>query len=293
MLLLDECRAVVRTAPKEAAALAKLVPLALERTRHEKRPWSRVLLARATAHHGNALRVTGDLWAADRIFSGLRRQIEAFSLADADAEAEISSLEASLRIDQRRFVEADRLLAVAAAHASQSLAPSIVVKRGNLLMTMGRSEPALEQFRQAAATFDAESEPHLHLATVTGRVDCLLELDQVHEAARLLEAERAAYLDAGDRHLTALHTFYRARVSLGLGQMSKAEADFTTATQQLLALDRNYDAIVASLYLAITLRSAGKKAELRKLASRLVPLFESRGVEREKLASLRLHAEAA
>jgi tetratricopeptide (TPR) repeat protein len=295
MLLLEECQAVVRSSPREAADLARLVPLALDHLQGRRpRPWFRELHARAEAHYGNALRVLGDLVTASWIFDRLRQRIAATSpLTDPDAEAEIANLEASLRIDQRRFEDADRLLAAAAALGSHRVARYVLVKHGNLQMTLGRHERALRHFEEAAATLSAATDPLLHLATVTGRVDCLCELGHADEADLLLEAERNAYVGAGDRHLQALHTFYRARVDLGLGRHADAERGFTAATQQLLALNRNYDAIIAALYLAVSMRASGKTEELRKLAADLVPLFESRGVEREKLASLRLHAEAA
>ena len=71
-----------------------------------------------------------------------------------------------------------------------------------------------------------------------------------------------------------------------------AERGFTEARDRSLALDRDYDAILASLFLADALLAAGKTAELRRLAADLVPLFQARGVERETLASLRLLAQA-
>jgi hypothetical protein len=43
---------------------------------------------------------------------------------------------------------------------------------------------------------------------------------------------------------------------------------------------------------ALKVAAAGRNAELRELAAGLVPLFRSRGIEREALASLRFLAEA-
>lgn len=293
LLLLEECRAVVRSSPNEAAALAALVPPALERAaKRAGQPWVRVLIARAEAYRANALRVAGDLPAAERAFDDLRRRLVDSPLADSEADIELDSLEASLRIDQRRFDDADRLLSAAAARAPEHLLPRIVIKHANLWMTLGRVEEALDQFEGAARALDAATEPVLHLATVTGRIDCLCDLGRATEAATLLRAERSAYLDAGDEHLAVLYDFYRARVALSLDRHADAEAGFTAVRDRLLALDRDYDAVIASLYLADTLLAAGKMAELRDLATNLVPLFRSRRVERETLASLRLLAEA-
>ena len=294
LLLIDESKRAVRTAPHEAAAFAALVPLALDQgTGREAMAWARELRALAAAHHANALRVAGDLPGADREFAALRKELQRTSPASADTEAEIASLEASLRIDQRRFDDAERLLVGAARGAeSAQLAGRIFVKHANLLMTLGHADHALDRFERAAATLDPASEPHLHLCVVTGRVNCLCDLDRYREAGRLLAAERAAYLDADDIYSSANFTAFEARVNLGLGRPTKAEQGFKIARDRFLSIDRDYDAVLASLDLATALLAAGKTAELRQLAAELVPLFKARGVERETLASLRLLAQA-
>ena len=224
LLLLDESKRAVRTAPHEAAAFAALVPLALDQRKgREAMAWARELRALAAAHHANALRIAGDLPGADREFAALRKELQRTSPASADTDAEIASLEASLRIDQRRFDDAERLL-VGAARGAERLAGRIFVKHANLLMTLGHAEHALDRFERAAATLDPASEPHLHLCIVTGRVNCLCDLDRYREAGRLLAAERAAYLDAGDIYSSANYTAFQARVNLGLGRPRKPSA---------------------------------------------------------------------
>jgi tetratricopeptide (TPR) repeat protein len=297
LLLLDEARAVVRNRPREAAALARLVPVALAASaRRAAEPWAWDLRARAAAHHANALRVAGDLPGAERRFGELRRELRRRPLHTAAAEAEVRSLEASLCIDQRRFPEADRLLAAAARFASGDTAGRVAVQHAHLLMTVGDTDRALERFERAAAALDPAAAPVLHLSAVTGRVNCLSELGRFEEAERLLAEARAALPagdGAGDAHLAALLCAYQARVDLGLGRLERAEAGFAAARDQLLALERDYDAVLASLDLAGTLLAVGKTTELRELAAELVPLFQARGVERETLAALRLLAEAA
>ena len=292
LLLLDESKRAVRTAPHEAAAFAALVPLALDQRKgREALAWARELRALAAAHHANAVRIEGDLPGADRDFAALRTELRRTSPASADTEAEIASLEASLRIDQRRFDDAERLLA-GAARGAERLAGRIFVQHANLLMTLGQAEHALDRFERAAATLDPASEPHLHLCVVTGRVNCLCDLDRYREADRLLTSKRPDLVDKGDSQTAAFYTFYRSRVDLGLGRLKAAERGFSDARDKLIALGRNYDAIQANLFLADALLAAGKVAELRDLAADLVPLFKARGVEREALASLRLLAQA-
>ena len=294
-LLLETAQEVVRTAPREAAALAALVPVALAREPARRdQGWARELDLRAAAHHANALRVAGDLPGADHAFAEVRRQLRRTPVDAPGLAAEISSLEASLRIGQRRFADADRLLTAASAATGESpLAHRILIKHANLLRTMGRAEEALERFALVERTLDAAHQPQLALVAVTGRINCLCDLDRCEAAGRLLAGEPRAYVAAsGDDYATVLFAALEARVHLGLGRLEAAERGFLEARDRLLALDRDYDAILASLFLADALLAAGKMPELRKLAADLVPLFQARGVERETLASLRLLAQA-
>ena len=292
LLLFEEAKKRVRTAPREAAAWASLVPLALDRGEgREGKDWVRELRLLAAAHHANALRVAGDLAAADREFAELSLELQRATLANREVEAEIASLEASLRTGQRRFGEAERLLARAAANAGPNAA-RLAIKYANLSMFLGHTEKALASYETAARTLDSDAEPLLWLCVVTGRVNCLCDLDRYAEAERLLAAERAGYLRGDDDFDATYLRFLTARVALGNGDFAAAERGFTATQDRFLQLDRGFDATVACLYLADTLLAAGKTAELRRLATGLVALFQSRGVERETVASVRLLAQA-
>jgi tetratricopeptide (TPR) repeat protein len=297
-LLIEESRRRVRTAAEEAVALTELVPIALSRLRTSgDRPWSQALRLRATAHRANALRVAGDLPAASAAFAALRRDAGSALDADPNLRAEIHSLEASLRLDQRQLVQAKTLLA--SAGRAYSLAGDhtglarTLIKQANLEGVLGRPDEILPLLDRAATLFNPSDDHFLHFCTVHARVNALLDLDRITEAAALLTAERRIYLEDGDDYTAIIHRFMRSRVDLGLGRLAEAEAGLAATRDLFLALDRDYDAILTSLYLADALLAAGKTAELRDLAASLVPLFRSRGVEREALASLRLLAEAA
>ena len=298
-LLIAESRARVRTEPLAAAALAELVPLALRwaADRRERLPWVASLLDRAAAHRANALRVAGDLPAADRIFSEIAASVPERPAIGPAASAEIASLEASLRTDQRRFQEAADRLRVAVEDYRSAAQPSeaarALIKQANLMRTVGQPDEAVPTFERAAAELSSAVDPYLLATTVTGRVNALCDLDRSAEAEPLLQQYRDLYLDADDMHLAANFTLLAGRVALGLGRLEEAEDRLAEARDRLLALDRDYDAVLTSLYLADVLLAAGKTAELKRLAADLVPLFRARDVAREALAALRLFAEAA
>lgn len=297
-LLIEECRHRVRNEPRQAAELARLVPVALRWTQDRRDlPWVASLLARAAAHRANALRVAGDLPAAERLFAQLRRNLAERPLTDPAARAEIASLEASTRIDQRRFTDAEERLAAAADDHRLAAQPSgvahVLLKTANLTFTLGKPQKSLRLLEQAAATLSSNREPLLLAAIVTCRVNALCDLERSAEARPLLDRHRDLYCGREDEHLAAIHTLLRGRVALGGGQLDDAETLLAEARDRLLALDRDYDAIVTSLYLADVLLTADKTADLQRLAADLVPLFSARDVARETLAALALLAKAA
>jgi tetratricopeptide (TPR) repeat protein len=295
--LLGESRARVRSAPREAAALAALVPAALDWTvGRPDLPWARVLVARAAAHRANALRVAGDLLRAAEIFHRLTAELTAEPLADPAAQAEIASLEASLCLGQRQFGQAAELLRRAATYFRQAHdsagAARVLIKQGNLSRSRGRPELVLPLMTEAADLLDSVESPFLFASTVAGRVNALCDLDRAAEAESLLNAHRGLYSESGDPHTAAFLGFLDGRIALGLGRPDEAAQAFRIARDEHLVLDRDYDAVIASLYLADALLAAGKMSELRDLSADLIPLFRSRGVARETLASLRLLAQA-
>lgn len=297
VLLIEESKARVRMAAREAAVMATLVRPALDHAPCViERPWARVLLARADAHRANALRVSGDLPEADQLFVLLRWEIDAATFPDRLALAEITRLEASLRIDQRQFGQAECLLEQTARIYRQAGASShlgrTLIQQANLLRASGFPEGMAARLDEAEALVDPAEDPALYFATVQCRINALLDLDRPREAGELLTAERDLYFQSGDEHTRVVYTSLRACVDLGLGRAAEAEEGFSIARDHFLALGRDYDAIMISLYRANALLAAGRMDELRDLATQLVLLFKARGVAREALAALRLLAEA-
>jgi len=296
-LLIEESRRRVRNHPAEAAEIAALLPHVLEWTRVEKGPpYGAVLLARGAAHRANALRIAGDLPAATRAFVELRRRLASRPLDDAGVLAEIASLEASLRIDQRHFSEAEKLLdqaALAAQHAeSREALARIRIQQANLQQLLRHPAAVLPLLDSAAAALPADADPYLLLCTITGRVNALCDLERYAEARRLLHENLDAYEASEDPYSGATYRCLQGRIALGRRELPAAERAFSDSRDAFHALGRDYDAVLVSFYVAETYLAAGKISELRDLAAKLVPLFRSRGVEGEALASLHLLGRA-
>jgi len=296
-MLIEECRRRVRNEPAVALAVVDLVPHVLAWTRKRVAPpQANDLLARASAHRANALRVAGDLPAAEREFIALRSRLALHPVADPSAEADVASLEASLFIGQRRFEEADALLgrATLAAHqagADETLA-RIYLQHANLQETCGRPAEVLELFEAAGDLLDAAAEPIHFLCTVTGRVNALCDLDRAEEAHRLLRRHAGYYESSEGPFAGSIYRFLLGRCALGRGDAAAAEEALTASRDAFLALGRAYDAALIALYLTEALFLAGKMAEVRSLAAQLIPVFRSRGIQGGALAALRQLARA-
>lgn len=296
-LVIGASREEVRRDPAEAERLAALVPGILHRAGDLSSLWRRALAIRAAAHQANALRVAGDLSAAEAAFAALTKFVGVDRSVELDTRAEVTSLLASLRYDQRRVPEAEEALseAVRLYRRAEDLEGETrsLIKQGMLFQATARPEAALGSFTSAAALADAVEQPYLRLSTINGRILCLCDLGRWSEAAEELAANRGLYRESDDRHAEATLSGLEGRIALGLGDHEQAERSYQACRTAHFALGRTYDAVLASLDLACVYLEAGRTSELRDLADDLVPSFRARGVGRETVAALRLVAKAA
>jgi tetratricopeptide (TPR) repeat protein len=255
-------------------------------------PWAAVLLARARAHAANALRVAGDLPKADAELRSLRRDLARAPLEDTEANGEIASLEASLRLDQRRFEEAGELLDRAALLMHHARTPEgearVLIQRAGLLHQTGDDEAAEASLREAVALLDPDLHGQTLLYAVTSHTLSLCNLGRFDEADRVLDDQLPAFEKVTDPWTALLLRGLRGRVALGRGDHKSARESFTAVCEGALALGRELDAAMAALDLAEVALAAGDHRELARIAAVLVPSFEARGVSRETMAALTL-----
>jgi len=292
-LLIEEARAVVRNAPDEAHSFASLVPLVLDWAQSEEHAaWAPTLIARAAAHQANALRVAGELAAAERIFD----QLDVRDVGDVAVRGEILSLEGSLRSDQRKFEMAETVLQRAAEayeYAGDRLGVAKVrIQQGILMRVLCRTEEVLRHFEAAASDLGEEAAPELAVATTTGRVNALCDLGRPLEARRVLHAGLDAFEEIEAPFVAAHFRTLEGRISLGLADYSAAEDYFRAAIATMQIVGRPHDAATTSLLLAEVLLEQGRAAELRRLASGLIKEFQEREVGREIFKALQLFGKA-
>lgn len=296
-LLVEASRQTTRHDPVEAAALAALAPVVLARvTCPVDRAASPSLTVLALAQRANALRAGGDLRAADRAFAEVREKLAATVLDDPALHAEVCSLEASLRNEQRRHGETEQLLDRAIllsrmGHDDHTLAKTLI-QRADLYGERQDHRAAGECLREAMSLLGDDGDRHL-LACAVGTL-ALIECDRgaFTAAEDLLRRHRGLLVGDGAVWSTIRVLNLEGRIALGHGRMAEAEERFAAARRMCLDREMEVDAAVFGLELAVLYAEQGRMAEVREIAQRIQPAFASRDVHREATAALVLFQRA-
>jgi transcriptional regulator with XRE-family HTH domain len=257
--------------------------------------WQAGTRAQAHGHHGNALRVLGDHAQAEQAFEAARRNWSqgGDKCPELGGEARLLGFEASLRRDQRRFEEAERLLGRALAKDRGEETPFLLINKGRLLRDQGDLEGAVEALTRAEPLLLAvrEREPRLVFAARSNLVDYLSLLERYQEAeSRLPEAWELAGT-AGELDRLRL-VWVGGRVAAGSGRAAEGSAALEQVRRDFAAREMAYDAALASLELAAVYLEQGATGSVRDLVRELLPVFQSREIHLEAQAALRLFQQS-
>ena len=298
-LLIEAARMALAGAPARAV---ELLTLAEEVTRRVSPDvygpaFCSALAVRAQAQLANAVRVTGDLTAAEAQWRRIHARIAAEPLGDVDAEAEVASLEASLRLDQGRFDLAERLLGRArrrfrATRDRQGLAKTLI-KLGIAKRVQGEPEAAMPLLREAGGLVSPADSPRLSFAVVGNLALCLCDLRQFTAAATLVDANRPLCEHVLDQEASLLWSRLEGRISRGLGEFEIAERLFLAARDGYLERRQPFSAALVSLDLIELYLEEARTAEAKCLAAAISEIFAAQEVHAELAQALTLFQQAA
>ena len=306
------CELLVRrscqTAPEQASEAVHLADLAVQVADRIpggelfEEPWVYQLRGLAWAGLGNAIRVQGDLSEAEGGFDMADSWWGAGTVGTEDAlgyEPVFWDLKASLRMAQRRFPEALKLLDDAVElflngeHRDLHLAGRSLISKAAVHIEMGESRSAIQALKKANGLIDPEREPRLLLCVRHNLVDNLSKAGRYQEASDLLPELKALAAEHGSRLDGLRLDWVEGRVAAGLDHHEQARALLAGVRQRFLADGNVYEAALATLDLVIPCLKEGKTAEVRELAEEMVSVFHEHDVSREALAALLLFQEAA
>jgi transcriptional regulator with XRE-family HTH domain len=290
----------VRKAAHKAGEALELAELALEIA--ERAPgeenWRLRLKGYCWAHLGNARRVANDLAGADTAFAQAWHFWEAGADSDPGLLAawRLYDLEASLRRDQRQFPEALHLLEQARAGCGNDpLATGrILLNKEHVFDEMGDAVGSLAALEEATPLIDGSGDVRLFWVLLFKKTNNLLHLERYREAAELLPKVHDLAVELRNELDLVRVVWLRAKVAAGLGQTEEAIAGLEQVGQDFTAREMPYDAALSWLDLAVLLLKAGRTAEVRELAVRMVRIFKGQEeFDREALAALQLFCKAA
>lgn len=297
--MIEEARIWIRHDPREALELLELAEPRLAKIPTEiyGEALVRRVGLRLLAHKANCLRVAGDLPAAEARFERLHKLLSREPTEDALMEAELASLEASLRYDQRRLAEAEELLERAASlyrrEGDAAGIATVQIKRGMTLHVAGEPERAIPYLESAAAAVDPETSPQLAFSALHNLVLCLCAVDQAAAAREVLAEARAIYPRLGDPKNGALLVWAEGKVAAGLADDEAAVRCFRSARDIYAERQLVYDAALVNLDLAAAHLRRGETSEVRRLAEQMARIFAERGVDREAARAIARLCDAA
>lgn len=295
---LERCEKVVSHDPIMAGELARLARVVAEQADPRQSGGTAALsdlAAYARAMEANAVRVAGDLRESFRVFLDARR-IEERGGADPDLGARIDLLEASLRRDLRQFSLAldllDRAERIFTALNDRGMMARAVINRANVFWVMRDLDKVVGTLRQALPL--VSQDPWLSLAVRHNLILTLAEDGRAREAAELYSLSKELYLQHSDPLTTSRRLWVEGLIARELDEdLAVAERLLSQAADSLAEHGYGFDAALAGLDLVTVYAKRGQSAEVLRVASDLVQLFQVRHVHPEALAALKMVHEAA
>lgn len=275
--------------PEEAHHLAKLAEAVAARAGRFE------LAALAVGLQANALRAGGRLREAGPLFDTAWSRLP--PLAPPFILAELQSLEGSLRKDQRRFPEAERLLHRALETYRQLRQPlseaRTLLQLAEVQWTLADPSAALDTVQRALPLVRDSGTPRLFL---WAHHNLVLYLDDVGEkqlAQIILDLTRPLYQQFPDRLPQLRLRWLEGHLAANRRDHAAAEVALREVVDRLTAASYPLLAAIASIELCELLLETGQYSELREFSALLVPILAAEGIERESQAAvLMLHRAA-
>lgn len=301
-LLLRRSREAARTDGAEASELAELALALVDHLPPEPYhpDWLADLRARTWAVVGNARRVNDELLSAEAAFRRAVTTIELAGTGRPEVRADVLEQLAALKISQRRFQQAHRLLrevedtlrlTTAEGTESPEALIRVLLHRARAHEEAGETDQALAILEDLPALLKDAGEPRLLLCARHNLLSSLVAAGRFEDAREELPRVQALQRHGSEADRWRLR-WVEGRIAQGLGDVERAESLLRKVRERFLDREQGYDAALVSLDLALLYAGAGRRRELEDLAAEILPLFHSLGVEREAFASLLLFQRA-
>ncbi len=261
----------------------------------------RQLTALARAHVGNAYRVEGRLRQAEECFEDADSAVFRGGWTLLGLGAEVSVLHSYLLRDQRHFQRACSLASEARRLARRGQRPKIEVWASMNLASIhffsGHPGQALEELDRCMPVLQglqrSEQNEQWYVQALGNRAMLLAQCGAPEKALQALRDARPAIRQHGSPADQVRSIWIEAGAWQQLGEWTQARQGYQAVIDGFLGLARAYDVALVTLELATLLLQRGETAEVRRLASHILPVFQQQGVDRETRGTLELFQRAA
>ncbi len=297
-LLINESRRAAFEDPVVAQLLARLAIELVGRLDTWKYGASFLEDVRALGHayFANGLRMASDLREAEEAIDRARRSLE-LGAGDPLVMAQVLSLQASLRRDQRRFDEAqyllDEVITIYRETGELHLEGRALVKKAYGLREACSAQEAIPVLRRAVSLIDPRRDTRLLLCARHNLICTLLDRGRSAEARKQLDLSRSDYREYPDFWTQLRLRWVEGKLAAAEERFADAESSFVSAREGFLANEVGYDAALVSLDLALLYLDHGRNAEVIELAQQMLPIFHAQDVHREAVAALLIFQKAA
>ncbi len=239
--------------------------------------------------YGTGLRIQGRLRESDAAFARSLRFCEE-GTGDPPVRAQLLSTLLSLRMAQRRFLEAIQL-ADDAGQIYQEIGQtsnqaSTMVQKAIAYIYAGEPADAVPVLNRAIPLINPQDEPQLLLAACHNLVRCYIDLSRPEQALSLFFEMRSLYREVDDAIILLRAGYQEGFMLRDLGHLRAAEAAFIRARDGFCEHKLMYEAAMVSLDLAAVYVNLGDSEKIEEIVMATVPIFRALGVDREMLASL-------
>jgi tetratricopeptide (TPR) repeat protein len=205
--------------------------------------------------------------------------------------ARLLDVEASLRTDQRRFDEADRLLnlvhSLYRTVGETHLAGRARISHGVSLYYDGRYAEAVAMLREAVGLLDPARDPQLLTIARQHFLFSLAANGDFAEAAELYLRSGLREAFAGEPLNRLKVRWLEARIHAGLGKPRRAESAFAEVHSGFLIAGVDYEGALAGLEYAGILFEQGRFDEVEALAAEALETFELLDIGAEAVKAVR------
>jgi tetratricopeptide (TPR) repeat protein len=279
--------------PDRMIEYAELALLAARRLEPHRYGWSLVADVRSHvwSELANAYRVSEDLVSAEEALLNAVRWAKRGS-GDPLLAARLGDISASLWSDLRRFplaIEAlERVICIYRGLNETHRAARALISLGIFRGYNDEPERAILDLAGGLALIDEAKEPALVLAALHAIAWNLVECGNYRKARIVMFNTRHRYHEEGSRLNLLRLGWLEGRIYSGLGRFEQAEVAFQKTRRGFEAVDKPYDAALASLDLAMVWAQQGRREELKTLVTEMVTTFRRHGIAREAIAALML-----